>query len=83
MDWLAEPWAKALILKPFAAVVVIVGFFGTARLIAWLLWRFLPAGRFKSLLLHRLGSGSANKAAGATESRLQNPPILGRGRRKD
>lgn len=47
-----EPWAIALLIKPFALLVLFVLVLYPAR---WAVQRYLPDGKLKRLLLRRVG----------------------------
>ena len=62
-----EGWFYGMLLKPLIAVVLFVGLFGLAKLLAMAIKRFMPEGRLKRELF-------ATTAAELRASRGAKPP---------
>lgn len=54
-----EAWAWGLLLKPLIAVVLFVGLFGGAKLIAWVIHRVMPDSKLKRELFRTEASPPA------------------------
>lgn len=51
-----ENWLIGLVLKPILGIVMLVAFYGAARLLAIAIWYVLPDGKLKTLLFERYRS---------------------------
>lgn len=71
-----EPWLISLLLKPVAGILILVVFFGLARLFAVFIWWVLPAGRIKNELFLRWRDDGAAVVARPGQRDLKDAPVL-------
>lgn len=71
-----QSWEWALLLKPFAGLVVFAVLFGLPILIVRLLRPVFPAGRLKDWLFRQRGTHGAGTAASAGDSSLDGSPVI-------
>lgn len=62
-----DSFGWAMLLKPVIGLVMLVALFGSARLLAWLLWYVIPDGNVKRTLFRKERDGVS--AANLPEAR--------------
>lgn len=71
-----EPWVLALVLKPFAGLVVFAVLFGIPILLVRLLRPIFPEGRLKDVLFRERGSERAGLPPDPRQQPLDNVPLI-------
>lgn len=78
-----HPWLAGLMLKPVLGILLLLFLFGSARIVAWLLWWFLPSGKLKNSLFVRVRADGAHVVARPGQRNLERAPVIGWEPRKD
>lgn len=78
-----HPWIAGLMLKPVLGILLLLFFWGSARVLAIVLWYALPAGRIKNRLFVRVRADGAHVVARPGQRSLESAPIIGWEPRKD
>lgn len=52
-----DSFGWAMLLKPIIGLGLLLAVFGSARLLAWVIWRILPDGKLKRELFRKEGDG--------------------------